>query len=60
MDYQNKKKQKKEQKRKKLRRIKMKAKREAIDEENKVNKQLEKIQHENRERIKPIRKPRDK
>ena len=47
MDYQNKKKQKKEQKRKKLRRIKMKAKREAIDEENKVNKQLEKIQGKN-------------
>jgi len=60
MDYQNKKKQKKEQKRKKVRRAKMRIRREAIDEENKVNTLLEKIQYENRERIKPVRKPRDK
>ena len=45
MDYQNKKKQKKEQKRKKVRRAKMRVRREAIDEENKVNKELERMQY---------------
>lgn len=56
MDYQNKKKFRKSQKKKKAKQNKVKLRRAAIQEENRVERLLAKMRYDSREKIRPYRK----
>tara|TARA_R110000824_G_scaffold366329_2_gene554974 strand:+ start:861 stop:1043 length:183 start_codon:yes stop_codon:yes gene_type:complete len=59
MDYQNKRKFKKLQKKKKARDKKVIARRVLIQEENRVERLLDQMHYESRQRIRPIRKKKE-
>ena len=59
MDYQNKGKFKKEQKRKKAKLRKVTLKRKGIREEAQVQRMIDKMSYESRQRFRPFRKPKE-
>ena len=59
MDYQNKDKFKKEQKRKKAKLRKVTLRRKGIREEAQVQRMIDKMNYESRQRFRPFRKPKE-